>query len=380
MTFLERTWAEISLDNLEYNFKNIRKKTNKSAKIMAVVKADAYGHGAVQVAKCLKDAGADCFGVALCDEGIYLRKNGIEDEILVLGVVPEEKIDELIEYKLVPTITTTEFAEKLNEKVKEKIKVHIKLDTGMGRIGFPCTDDTVEKIINISKLDNIEIEGIFTHFATADEENTEKTMAQFEKFMSIIEKLEQMGIHIPVKHCANSAAIMRFEQMHLDMVRPGIILYGYYPSMYLKDKEIALKPVMTLKTKVSDVKTLECDEEISYGGTYTAKKGNKIATLGIGYADGLSRGLSNKLIVTVNNEKFKQIGRICMDQCMIEVSNANNINTGDEAVIFGEYNSADKLAEICDTISYEILCMVNKRVPRVFIKDGKVVKNISFLN
>ncbi len=380
MTFLERTWAEISLDNLEYNFRNIREKTVETAKVMAIVKADAYGHGAVQVAKCLENAGADCFGVALCDEGIQLRNNGIDKDILVLGVVPEEKISELIEYKIIPTVTTVEFAEKISQKAKEKIKIHIKIDTGMGRIGFPCTLDAVEKIEKISKFENIEIEGIFTHFATADEENEEKTLKQFEKFMDFIEKLEEKGVHIPVKHCANSAALLRFPQMHLDMVRPGIILYGYYPSMYLKNKEISLKPVMTLKTKISDVKTLDYDEEISYGGTFTAKKGSKIATLGIGYGDGLLRGLSNKLTVVVNNEKFNQIGKICMDQCMIEVSNANNINTGDEAVIFGEYNSADKLAEICDTISYEILCMINKRVPRIFIKDGKVVKNISFLN
>ena len=377
---MERTWAEINLDNLKYNFKNIREKTEKSAKIMAIIKADGYGHGAVQLARALRKEGADCFGVALCDEGIQLRHHRIEEDILILGIVPDEKIEDIIEYNLIPAVTSFDFADKLNKRADDKVKIHIKVDTGMGRIGFSCTNESVKTIKEISMLKNIEIEGIFTHFATADEENEEKTLKQFDKFMNFVEMLEKEGVHIPVKHCTNSAAIMRFPQMHLDMVRPGIILYGYYPSMYLKGKEIDLKPVMTLKSLVTTVKTVEQDSEISYGGTYTAKKGEKIATLGIGYADGLLRTLSNKLKVEVKGEKFNQTGRICMDQCMIDVSNANNINAGDEAVIFGENNSADELAEICGTISYEILCMVGKRVPRVYLNSGKVVKNISFLN
>ena len=380
---MERTWAEINLDNLKYNFKNIRARTEKTAKIMAIIKADGYGHGAVQLARALKKEGADCFGVALCDEGIQLRKHGIEEDILILGVVPENKIEEALDFNLTPAVTSLDFAKKLNNKAEERVKIHIKVDTGMGRIGFQCTEESVNIIKEISKLKNIEIEGIFTHFATADEENEEKTLKQFEKFMDFISKLEKEGIHIPVKHCANSATVLRFPQMHLDMVRPGIILYGYYPSGYMKNmknKFIDLKPVMTLKTMVTNIKKLEEDTEISYGGTYTGKKDDSIATLGIGYADGLLRMLSGRLTVEINGEKFKQTGRICMDQCMIDVSNANNINTGDEAVIFGECNSADKLAEICGTISYEILCMIGKRVPRVYLSSGKVVKNISFLN
>ena len=377
---MERTWAEINLDNLKYNFKNIREKTSKSAKIMAIIKADGYGHGAVQLARALKKEGADCFGVALCDEGIQLRRHRIKEDILILGVVLEEKIEDVIEYNLIPAVTSLDFAKKLDKKADKKVKVHIKVDTGMGRIGFSCSKESVEAIKEIYSLKNIEIEGIFTHFATADEESEEKTLKQFDKFMGFIKELENAGVHIKIKHCANSAAIMRYPQMHLDMVRPGIILYGYYPSMYLKGKEIDLKPVMTLKSIVTHIKTLEEDREISYGGTYTAKKGEKIATIGIGYADGLLRMLSGKLVVEVNGQKFNQIGRICMDQCMIDASNANNINTGDEAVIFGEYNSADELAEICGTISYEILCMAGKRVPRIYLDSGKVVKNISFLN
>ena len=377
---MERTWAEINLDNLKFNFKNIREKTSKNAKIMAIIKADGYGHGAVQLAKVLRKEGADRFGVALCDEGIQLRKHGIEENILILGVVPEERLEDIIEYNLTPAVASLDFAKKLNEKAKDKVKIHIKVDTVMGRIGFSCTKESVEVVKEISKLKNIEIEGIFTHFATADEENEEKTLKQFDKFMKFIDELEKEDIHIPVKHCANSATIMRYPQMHLDMVRPGIILYGYYPSMYLKGKEIELKPVMTLKSLVTHIKTLCEDSEISYGGTYTAKKGDKVATVGIGYADGLLRMLSGKLTIEINGQKFNQTGRICMDQCMIDASNANNISTGDEAVIFGEYNSADELAEICGTISYEILCMVGKRVPRIYLDSGKVVKNISFLN
>ena len=377
---MERTWAEIRLDNLIYNFKNIRQKTDKKAKIMAIIKADGYGHGAVQIARALKKEGADCFGVALCDEGIQLRKHRIEEEILILSPVPYEKISDVIEYNLTSAVTSVDFAKKLNNIADDKVKVHIKIDTGMGRIGFQCNEESINAIKEISKLKNVEIEGIFTHFATADEENDAKTLKQFEKFMNFISQLENAGIHIPVKHCANSAAIMRFEQMHLDMVRPGIILYGYYPSEYLKGKFIDIKPVMTLKSTVTDIKKLDEDTEISYGGTYTGKKGEIIATLGIGYADGLLRTLSGKLEIEINGEKFKQTGKICMDQCMITALNANNINTGDEAVIFGGYNPADRLAEICGTISYEILCMIGKRVPRVYLKSGKVVKNISFLN
>lgn len=381
-----RTWVEINLDNLEYNYKNIKKKLDGDTKIMAVIKADGYGHGSVQVAKCLEKLGCDCFAVAFSDEGVQLRNHGIKKPILILGTSGDDCIDNIIKYNLMPTVYRLDFAEKLSDaaqKAGKTVMIHIKLDTGMGRIGLQCGEgndsETVETIKKISMLKNICIQGIFTHFATADEEDSTRTYIQFNKFRTVLRLLENEGIHIPLRHCANSAATVLRKEMHMDMVRPGIIMYGHYPSKYMQGKGIDLKPVMTLKSSVAEVKTVEKGSEISYGGTFKAPENMRVATIGLGYADGLLRMLSNKLCVCVNGEKVRQIGKICMDQCMIDVTNVNNISVGDEVVVFGEDKPVEELADICGTINYEILCMVGKRVPRVYMKNGKITKIISYL-
>ncbi len=385
MDYNQRNWAHIDLDNLRHNFTQIKQITPNNAKILGVVKADGYGCGSVQVARTLLDAGADFLAVAFVDEAIVLRNAGISSRILILGNTDEKSIKNLFDYDITPTVYENSFAEKLSEyavKVNKEIKVHIKVDTGMGRIGFlsgyGCDEKTVDEIIGISKLPMIKIEGIFTHFALADEEDTSYTNKQFEIFLKINEDLKNKGLDIEIKHCANSAATMMYENTHLDMVRPGIILYGCYPSPYLEGKRIELKPVMEFKTKIVNIKEIEKGCAISYGCTFVTERKSKIATIPVGYADGLSRNLSGKYSVLVNGEFAPIVGRICMDQCMIDVTDVNNIHMGNEVVIFGEQkgvkNPIEKMAGILGTINYEILCDIGKRVPRVYVRDKKVTE------
>ena len=385
MDFKQRNWVQIDLDNLKHNISQIKSIIPYNCKFMGVVKADGYGCGSVQVANALLEMGAEFLAVAFTDEAVVLRNAGIDARILILGNTDKSVIKTLFDYKLTPAVYEKTFAQKLSEyavECGEKIKVHIKLDTGMGRIGFlsgyGCDEKTVEEIIEISKLPMLEIEGVFTHFAKADEEDSAYTNMQFKRYLSIIDKLKEKGLDIEIKHCANSAATMMYENSHLDMVRPGIILYGCYPSSYLEGKKIELKSVMEFKTKIVNLKEIEKGDAVSYGGTFVADKKTKIATIPVGYADGLSRNLSGKYSVLVNGKFAPIVGRICMDQCMIDVTNVNNIAMGDEVVIFGEQNEVknpiEKMADILGTINYEILCDIGKRVPRVYVENGKVTE------
>ena len=385
MNYRQRNWVKINLDNLKHNFLQIRGIVPKDTKILAVVKADGYGCGSVRVANTLIDAGADFLAVAFTDEGVVLRNAGIDKRILILGNTDESLVEDLFKYNITPAVYDVEFASKLSEYAEqtgETIKIHIKIDTGMGRIGFlsgfGSDEKTIEEILKISKMPGIEIEGIFTHFALADEEDTTYTEKQFARFLEINRILKEKGLDIEIKHCANSAATMMYPKTHLDMVRPGIILYGCYPSDYLERKKIDLKPVMQFETRITNIKEINKGDCVSYGCTFVAEKKTKIATIPVGYADGLSRNLSNRYSFLVNGQFVPVVGRICMDQCMIDVTNVNNIHKGDEVVIFGEQkgvkNSIEKMATALGTINYEILCDVGKRVPRVYIKDNKVMK------
>ncbi len=385
MVYDQRNWAQINIDNIKHNLAQIKKTLQKNTKILAVVKADGYGCGSVQCARALLEEGADMLAVAFTDEGEVLRKAGINSDILVLGNTDEKDIKKLFDYNITPTIYERTFAEKLSDyakEIKKEIKVHIKLDTGMGRIGFlsgyGCDDISVEEILYISKLPMIKIEGIFTHFALADEENRDYTHLQFDRFNNMVKALENKGLDIEIKHCANSATTMMYEETHLDMVRPGIILYGYYPSAYLEGKKIDLKPVMEFKTKIINIKEVEKGTAISYGCTFVTERKSKIATIPVGYADGLSRGLSGKYSVLVDGKYAPIVGKICMDQCMIDVTDVNNIHIGDEVVIFGEQkgikNPIEKMAEMLETINYEIICDIGKRVPRVYLENDKVAE------
>ena len=384
---LNRAWAEINLDNIAHNVREIRRITNKSAEMMGVVKADAYGHGVMEVAKTLLDNGVTRLAVSMLDEAIQLRRSGISVPILILGYTDPIRASEIIENDVTQSVFSHELAQALSDEAVrqgKKVKIHIKIDTGMSRIGFLPGYSAIKNVAQINQLPNIIIEGLFTHFATADEKNREFTLTQFERFMSICSELQRIGIHIPVKHCANSAAIIEYPEMHLDMVRPGIILYGMYPSEDVDKTKIALKPAMTLKANVILVKEVEKDTSISYGRIFTTKGTSKIATIPIGYADGYTRMLSNKGRVLIHGQYAPVVGRICMDQCMVDVSHLNcDIKVGDEVVLIGEQGdnmiTAEDVAQSIGMINYELVCIVGKRIPRAFIQDGKISKILNYL-
>lgn len=382
-----RTWAEIDLDALKQNIQNIRKITQKSAKVMAVVKADAYGHGVVECARTLLENGADRLAVACVSEAVQLRHSGIRAPILILGASFPEEAAEIVQYDIAPAVFSYDLAAALSAEAvyqNKIVRLHIKIDTGMTRIGYVAgVDDEkiIAEILQIAKLPNVEIEGIFTHFATADEENPAYTKTQFSRFMAVCDALKAKGLSIPIRHCANSAAIMMYPEMHLDMVRAGIILYGFYPSMAVDRTRLSLKRVMTLKAKITRIETPGKNRGVSYGAEYITGPDTKIATVPIGYADGYTRLLNGKAKMIANGEIVPVIGRICMDQCMIDVTNVNTIHTGDEVIIFGaDTVTADDLAELLGTINYEIVCMLDKRVPRVYLQDGEAVTTLNYLS
>ena len=382
----KRAWAEIDLDALAHNMKEIRRITDKKARICAVVKADAYGHGFLECARTLLKNGADCLAVALAEEGVQLRKHGIDVPVLILGA--SEDVENVVEYDLTPAVADFEYAKSLSEyaiKCSKKVKIHIKLDTGMTRIGYVVKDSendaVIDEIIEISRLEGIETEGMFSHFSTSDEADSSYTKMQFERFMSVDNELKKRGLNIPVRHICNSAGIMMYPQMHLDMVRPGVILYGMYPSDEVDKSVIDLKYVMTLKARISFLKEVGEGRGVSYGKTYITDHKTKIATVPVGYADGYLRRLAGNADMVVHGEAVPVIGRICMDQCMIDVTNVNNINKGDEVTLFGNGEvTVESLANWLDTINYEITCMISKRIPRIYMRNGKAVKTLDYLN
>ncbi|MBU5591530.1 alanine racemase [Clostridium sp. MSJ-4] len=372
-------WAEVNLDAIEYNMKKIREITT-GKEIIAVIKADAYGHGAVDVAPVLLENGASRLAVAVITEAIELIDNNIKSPIIILGYTPIEFGDYLVNYNIEQTVYDLEYAKELSKialSLGKKAKIHIALDTGMGRIGFLPDDKSFNDILEICSLEGIEVEGLFTHFSSSSEKHKEYTYEQFSKFHNFNRRLLKIGINIPLKHTANSGAIIDLEDTYLDGVRAGIILYGYYPSYEVNKENLNLKPALTIKTKVSHVKKLDEDMYISYGRTFKAHKDSIIATLPIGYADGYLRGLSGKAKVIINGKFAKVVGTICMDQCMIDVTDIGQVKVGDEVIILGEEGSlkfdADDIADIMETINYEILCMIKQRIPRVYIKNNEII-------
>lgn len=380
-----RAWAEINLDAIAHNVQEIRRITNPHAEVMGVVKADAYGHGVREVANTLLENGVTRLAVSMVDEAIELRQDGIRVPLLVLGYTDPCRADDIIDYDITQTVFTHELARALSEKAVQrgtKIKVHVKIDTGMGRVGFLPGYSAVKDVMEINKLPGLVIEGMFTHFAVADEAGDQDayTLNQFELFNNITTELSRVGIHIPIKHVANSAAIIRFPQMHLDMVRAGIILYGLYPSAVTDTGKIDLRPAMAFKARVTNVKTLEPGASVSYGRTYQTETQRSIATVSIGYADGYLRAFSNRAELLINNERCPVRGRVCMDQCMADVSHMDSVvSVGDTVELFGEQISVNELAEIADTINYELICLIGKRVPRVYYKDGRICNVLNFI-
>lgn len=379
---IDRAWAEVNLDNIAHNIGEIKRIIGRNTEIMAVVKADAYGHGVMEVAGTVLESGASRLGVSTLDEAIQLRKRGIDAPILIFSYTSPERADEILDFDVTQTVFSRDLAEALSAAAVKKgrtAKIHIKVDTGMARVGFMSGYSAVKNIEEISKLPGIMIEGLFTHFASADEEDRSYTDMQFERFTSIIDELARVGIHIPVKHCCNSAATLRFPEMHLDMVRPGIIIYGLYPSDEVDWGSTVLKPAMAFKANVGMVKSIEPDTFISYGRIFKTARESIIATVPVGYADGFARCLTGKGRILVRGRHAPVVGRICMDQCMIDVTDIEGVSVGDEVVIFGDQGknriSVEEIAGMMGTINYEVVCIVGKRIPRVYIR-GEKVKNV----
>ena len=370
-------WAIINLDSVEYNFRAIKGQTD--SKICCVVKADAYGHNAIKLAQFYQSLGADCLAVSNIEEALQLRNNAISLPILVLGYTPPECAKLLADNDISQSVYSKEYASELVRSIEacnSKIKIHIKLDTGMGRIGFSDNEQELDSIAEICSHRLVVPEGIFTHFAVADcgDSGEEYTDMQYRRFLRVVDDLGARGIKFGVVHCSNSAGILDFSKYHLDMVRAGIILYGLSPSSDVKNA-INLKRAMAMYTVISHIKTVKKGESVSYGRTFIADRPMKIATVPIGYADGFWRNNGNmKYSLKVGDRYAPILGRICMDQLMIDVTDID-CALGDEVLVFGDDAkcSADEIARINNTINYEVVCAVGARVPRVFIKNGRVV-------
>lgn len=371
-------WVEIDLYALLYNLNGIRRKLPEDTKICMVIKSNAYGHGSVKLAKVYEENGVDFLAVARTREGIELRKAGITLPILNLGFTNRASIEDSILNDISITVFSSEYAAEINEiaaKLNKPAKIHLKLDTGMSRLGYVVLDDEVghivDDIVKISKMEYIEIEGIYTHFATADARNKEFENLQSHRFAMMIEELEKIGLRPPYVHCSNSAEILDTEEKY-DMVRIGIIQYGLYPSDEVSHS-VDLIPVMSFKARVSNIKILNPGTSISYGRIYFTTVRERIATITVGYADGFLRGRRNPYVY-INGEKCPIVGRICMDQCMVRIPMDLDVEIDDEVLIFGHRHiTVDDIARDCDTINYEVLCDVGRRVPRLYIKDEKIV-------
>ena len=369
-----RTWTEIDLSDLEHNYRALRAMLPQGCRFLGVVKADAYGHGAVPVARRLERLGAEYLAVACLDEASELRQAGITTPILILGYTPAERAEALLEQGLTQTVYDVEMAKALSQAAVaagKTLKIHIKADTGMSRLGWLCggeaLESAVESIAQVCALPGLEAEGIYTHFANADGDE-DYTMLQFTRFLDLLEALKGQGITFSIRHCAASAAVLNFPCTYLDMVRPGIALYGHYPDPSCEGLDgPGLRPVMTLKTRVASVKTVPAGTPVSYGCTHVLDQETKLAALTIGYADGLPRLCSNRLEVLIHGQKAPIVGRICMDMCMADVTGLE-VAPGDEVEVFGKHLPIEDLAALAGTIQYELLCAVSPRVHRAYLE------------
>lgn len=367
------TIAEINLSHLTHNLDQVRAHISPGCKILAVVKANAYGHGIIEVSRELEHAGVDMLGVAHVEEGIALRESGIHTGILVLGGVYEEYAPDIVKSRLTPVVYTMPFAAALSKaavSADEVLPVHIKVDTGMKRIGV-APEMAPEFVEDVVRLEGLRIEGIMTHFAEADLQNREFVREQLDSFLSACRLVEKRGINIPIRHTANSAAVIDMRESHLDMVRPGLMLYGYSPAPFLSFRT-DLRPVMTLKTRIIHLKSVPPKTGISYSRTFVTSRETLVATIPIGYADGYSRALSNSGQVLIKGRRAPVIGRVCMDMTMVDVTDVPGVRPGDEVIIIGGEGenriTADDIAGWAGTIAYETLCGIGERVGRVYVR------------
>lgn len=380
-----RVRADVDLDAIHHNLSLAKSVINKDTQLMAVIKADGYGHGANQIAKYCDDV-IDRYAVAIPEEGIDLRKAGFTKPINLLGYTHPTQYEDVINYDLIPAIFTLDMAKTLSQKalsMNKTVKIHIKLDTGMSRIGFADNEKSVDVIKEISLLPNLEVDGIFSHFARADEKDKSVARSQFERFTNFVNKLKSKGLKIPNCHISNSAAIMELSDMNLQIVRSGIITYGLYPSEEMNKENFKIIPAMELKSQVSFVKTLKAGTPVGYGGTYVTDKETVIATIPVGYADGYPRSLSNKGRVIIKGQSAPIVGRVCMDQFMVDVTCIEGVKQGDAVTLMGkegeEFISCEELSGLAGSFNYEFVCDISKRVPRVYYKDGEIVDVVTYV-
>ena len=368
----KRTWAEIDLTRLARNYRALRALTDPECRFMGVVKANAYGHGAVPVAQALEALGAEYLSVACLDEALELREAGIQSPILIMGLTPPEYTGALLEHNITQTVGDVETAAALSAVAMaagKPLTVHLKVDTGMSRLGLLCDEahllDAAESVRRAWSLPGLRWEGIFTHFANADGDEA-YTMRQFARFLDLLDILANGGISFPIRHCASSAAVLNYPCTHMDMIRPGIALYGHYPAPCM-EYTCPLEPVMTLKTRVAAVRDLPAGTAVSYGCTRVLERDSRVAVLPVGYADGYFRLFSDVLEVQIREGRAPLLGRVCMDMCMVDVTGIPGVVTGDEAVLYGDQVTVEAGAELAGTIQYELLCDVSPRVPRVYL-------------
>lgn len=378
----ERVCAYVDMDAMLWNMRRMHERTESQVKMAAVIKADGYGHGSVPIARELENEDYVWgYAVATAEEALQLREAEIGKPILLLGYAFPYCYDMLAAHKIRPAVFTLQMAKELSEaalRTGRTVKVHIKVDTGMGRIGIPTGEAGVSFVRELAAFKGIEIEGIFTHFAKADAADKRDTMHQFARFTQFIEQIEkELGLFIPIKHCCNSAGILELPEMGMDMVRAGIALYGLWPSDEVRRDTVLLKPVLSWKSRVSYVKELEAGGSVSYGGTFTAQHRMRVATIPVGYADGYPRGLSGRGSVLICQKRCPILGRICMDQFMVDVSEVPDAEVGTEVTLLGadgnERITAEELGTLSGRFNYELVCGISRRVPRVYVKDGRVI-------
>lgn len=386
MKTYSRVYAKIDLDAIASNMDRMKQNLNPNSKIMAVIKADGYGHGAVQIAQMLEKVDYIWgFAVATLDEAVVLKSEGIIKPVLVLGCVFPDQYMEMLKYDIRMNVYTEEMAEAISQMATREgmtAYMHIKLDTGMTRLGFDTSEESVETIARIASMQNVCMEGIFTHFAKADETDKAFTKKQIQDFMWMTERLKEKNVEFQYEHCANSAAIIDVPEANFDLVRAGISTYGLYPSEDVCKGNVQLKPALALKSHVAFVKEIEAGTPISYGGTYVSEHSMKIATIPVGYADGYPRNLSNVGYVLIRGKKAPIVGRVCMDQFMVDVTNIDGVSFGDNVTLIGkdgnETITVEVLSELSGRFNYEFVCDLGKRIPRVYVKNGKVAEQVDY--
>jgi len=389
MKLLKRTWADVNLDALAHNYHQIKDHTPAGCKFMGIMKADAYGHGAVPVSHALAELGADYLAVSNLEEAVQLRRGQVRTPLLILGYTPPMYAENMVYLDITQEVHSLEYARQLNDALNGTnflLNVHLKLDTGMTRIGFSvCDGQAMEEVVQAAQLPHLHVEGVFMHFSVADSREAADvayTHLQHRRFVDALDQLRAAGIEPELRHCCNSGGTLLYPEYAMDMVRPGILTYGVCPSDQTTDI-LPLQPVLSLSTTVSQIRDIPAGTDVSYGRTYTTDQPRKLAVLSMGYADGLQRILSGRVRFLLNGQAAPQVGRICMDMCMVDITHISNVQVGDEAVLIGSQGSvsqsADDLAALLDTIPYEVLCGINKRIPRIYQQNGKTSEILQYI-